>query len=66
MLRITDFSKLQPGFVHLGKEARSCPHCGKVGLFDSVGGADLYLHSRTVGFDDSGNFVNESEQCPKK
>ncbi len=65
MLRVTDFSQLTPGAMHLGKEARRCPHCGKVGLFEPAGGKETYIHSKTTGFDDQGNFVNATEQCTR-
>ena len=64
MLRTTDYSQLKPGAKAQGKEVRICPHCGKAGLYERVGGKEYYRHSETVGFDDKGDFVIGSNQCP--
>jgi hypothetical protein len=65
MLRTTDYSQLKPGICASGKEVRICPHCGKAALYECVGGREFYQHSQTVGFDDKGNFVIGSDQCPR-
>jgi hypothetical protein len=64
-LRLRDYSSLAAGMTFLGKQAKKCPHCGEIGLLEVENGKEFYVHSETMGFDESGSFVVRWSQCPK-
>jgi hypothetical protein len=65
MVRVRDYTKLAPGTIFSEKEAKTCPHCGRVGLLENEGGIDFYVHSETLGYDEQPNLIVNWVQCPK-
>ena len=65
-MRIEDYTNLPPGTRIDNGVIETCPHCGKLGLAETVTGNTYFTHKQWAGLNEEGNPEMRWEMCPKK